>query len=113
MADLRSRKTARGSVSLYDTPQADDDISKSATAPSNWLASWSRLVVCWLLAIAVATHFHYKLPTPRARSTGTEFSEHNAMQTISYLSDTLGYRKADRIQYYDRQKDRKKRRMAS
>ena len=63
------------------------------------VVSWTRLIFYWIAAIAIATHLHYKLPSPKQHrgvdpETGvTEFSEHKAMETISYLSDTLGYRK--------------------
>ncbi|KAI9318759.1 hypothetical protein BX666DRAFT_1855668 [Dichotomocladium elegans] len=63
------------------------------------LVSWLRLLMYWALAITIATRLHYRLPAPKSHrgqnpDTGlAEFSEYNAMETISYLADTLGYRK--------------------
>lgn len=62
--------------------------------------SWSRLVLYWILAIVLGTWLHYRLPAPRAHrgpdplTNDDGFSEHNAMETIAYLSDTLGYRRS-------------------
>lgn len=61
--------------------------------------SWFALVLSTLLGISIAFHFHYKVPDPTNHlgyneKTGlSDFSEHNAIQTISHLSDTIGYRK--------------------
>ncbi|ORZ24635.1 hypothetical protein BCR42DRAFT_403350 [Absidia repens] len=72
----------------------DDLLGKRPGAGSSWL----RLIGYCLIAILLSTHLHYKLPEPKTHrgvdlKTGmTEFSERNAMETISYLSDTLGHR---------------------
>lgn len=61
--------------------------------------SWLTLIFSILLGIAVAFHFHYKLPAPANHlginpQTGlSDFSERNAVNIISHLSDTIGYRK--------------------
>lgn len=61
--------------------------------------SWLRLIAYCFIAFVLSAHLHYKLPTPKTHrgvdpETGAvEFSERNAVETISYLSDTLGYRK--------------------
>ncbi|CAO3577048.1 unnamed protein product [Absidia cylindrospora] len=60
--------------------------------------SWLRLIGYCIIAVMISTHLHYKLPAPKTHrgidpKTGlVEFSERNAIDTISYLSDTLGYR---------------------
>ncbi|KAG0163832.1 hypothetical protein DFQ28_011149 [Apophysomyces sp. BC1034] len=59
--------------------------------------SWFRFIAYCVCAMIIATHLHYRLPTPKSQrgvvhKGVSEFSEHNAMETISYLSDTLGYR---------------------
>lgn len=63
------------------------------------LGSWFTVIASALCGIALAFHFHYKVPLPANHlgyntETGlTDFSEHNAMSIISHLSDTIGYRK--------------------
>lgn len=61
--------------------------------------SWLTLILSTLLGISLAFHFHYKVPAPTNHNgynskTGlSDFSEHNAIQIVSHLSDTIGYRK--------------------
>ncbi|KAI8338731.1 hypothetical protein BC941DRAFT_460874 [Chlamydoabsidia padenii] len=65
---------------------------------SGMVWSWIRLIGYCCIAVMLSTHLHYRLPTPKTHrgvdpKTGlAEFSERNAIETISYLSDTLGYR---------------------
>ncbi|ORX49385.1 hypothetical protein DM01DRAFT_1338070 [Hesseltinella vesiculosa] len=60
--------------------------------------SWLRLLLYCGVAIYLSFQLHYKLPTPKIHhgvhpeTDQPEFSEFNAIQTISYLSDTIGYR---------------------
>ncbi|KAI8083071.1 uncharacterized protein BX664DRAFT_339762 [Halteromyces radiatus] len=92
--------TIRGKNSLDFEPtyfsKMDSDLSKRSGGGGGW--SWFQLISCCFLAILLSTHFHYKLPEPKTHrgvdpNTGlVEFSERNAIETISYLSDTLGYR---------------------
>lgn len=61
--------------------------------------SWIAMILSTFLGVAIAFHFHYKVPAPTNHlgyntETGlSDFSEHNAMKIISHLSDTIGYRK--------------------
>ncbi|KAI9266828.1 hypothetical protein BDA99DRAFT_506777 [Phascolomyces articulosus] len=95
MATLRKKIRDDSSSSLDPVSISEKAIVESSGGA---FGSWFRLLACWVFAIALATHLHYKLPEPKIHrgvdpDTGyTEFSEHNAMETISYLSDTLGYR---------------------
>lgn len=63
------------------------------------LSSWSILIFSVVCGISLAFHNHYKVPLPSNhdgfnKETGlSDFSEHNAMNIISHLSDTIGYRK--------------------
>ncbi|KAI8140930.1 hypothetical protein BJV82DRAFT_621619 [Fennellomyces sp. T-0311] len=92
MATLRKKPRDVEPVSLSEKAVIEEGTSSGA------FGSWFRLLTCWIVAIVVATHLHYKLPLPKTHrgvdpTTGiSEFSEYNAMETISYLSDTLGYR---------------------
>ncbi|KAI9497389.1 hypothetical protein BDB00DRAFT_804285 [Zychaea mexicana] len=96
MATLR--KKARDTEPLDPVSVSEKALVEEGASSGGALRSWFRLFACWVFAIAVATHLHYKLPEPKSHrgvdpTTGnTEFSEHNAMETIAYLSDTLGYR---------------------
>ncbi|KAG2227737.1 hypothetical protein INT45_004779 [Circinella minor] len=95
MATLRKKN--RDNVGLDPVSVSEKTIVEEGGAHGG-LGSWLRLLACWIFAITLATHLHYKLPEPKGHrgvdlDTGyTEFSEYNAMETISYLSDTLGYR---------------------
>jgi hypothetical protein len=62
------------------------------------LMSWFSLIASAFLGIALAFHFHYKVPAPTNHLGYNEqgvsdFSERNAINIISHLSDTIGYRK--------------------
>ncbi|KAI9261247.1 hypothetical protein EDC94DRAFT_562078 [Helicostylum pulchrum] len=73
-------------------------IGAKERTPKKITCSWAALVLSTLLGISIAFHFHYKVPDPTNHlgyneKTGlSDFSEHNAIQTISHLSDTIGYR---------------------
>ncbi|KAI9484020.1 MAG: hypothetical protein EXX96DRAFT_560529 [Benjaminiella poitrasii] len=64
----------------------------------NILLSWSIVVLSIFCGISMASYFHYKIPSPTNHlgyntKTGlSDFSENNAMNIISHLSDTIGYR---------------------
>lgn len=64
------------------------------------VTSWLTLLLSTFFGISLAFHFHYKVPAPTNhlgfnKETGlSDFSEYNAMNIISHLSDTIGYRKA-------------------
>jgi hypothetical protein len=66
---------------------------------SKILGSWFTVILSALCGIALAFHFHYKVPLPanhlgyNAETGLSDFSELNAMNIISHLSDTIGYRK--------------------
>lgn len=68
--------------------------------PKKIVTSWLTLIASTFFGIALAFHFHYKVPSPTNHlgyntETGlSDFSEHNAMNIISHLSDTIGYRKS-------------------
>lgn len=99
MATLRTRNKRDTHDDNASPLSLSDKSSRDTRARQGAATSWARLIFYWIAAIAIATHLHYKLPSPKQHrgvdpDTGvTEFSEHNAMKTISYLSDTLGYRK--------------------
>ncbi|KAI8070896.1 hypothetical protein BC940DRAFT_235259 [Gongronella butleri] len=69
-----------------------------AARRSGVLLSWLRLAVYCFTAIFFSYQLHYRVPAPKTHrgvspvSHQAEFSEYNAMSTISYLSDTIGYR---------------------
>lgn len=77
-------------------------IGAEERTPKRVLTSWLTLILSTVMGIALAYHFHYKIPAP-ANHNGyneqgvSDFSEHNAIKIISHLSDTLGYRKAMQI----------------
>ncbi|KAI8997490.1 hypothetical protein BDB01DRAFT_840777 [Pilobolus umbonatus] len=62
------------------------------------VTSWVVILISILLGASVACHFHYQIPEPANHlgfnpKTGlSDFSEHNAMEIISHLSETIGYR---------------------
>lgn len=64
--------------------------------PSKIFGSWFTMILSSLCGIALAFHFHYKVPLP-ANHHGfntegvSDFSEHNAINIISHLSNTIGY----------------------
>lgn len=99
MATLRTRNKRDTSDDNASPLSLSDKTSLDTGARQGAASSWARLIFYWIVAIAIATHLHYKLPSPKQHrgvdpDTGmTEFSEYNALETISYLSDTLGYRK--------------------
>ena len=103
MATLRKKN--RDDVGLDPVSVSEKAIVEEGGAHGGF-GSWLRLLACWTFAITLATHLHYRLPEAKGHrgvdpDTGyTEFSEHNAMETISYLSDTLGYRKFPIYYYY-------------
>ncbi|KAI8340698.1 hypothetical protein BC941DRAFT_371108 [Chlamydoabsidia padenii] len=79
-------------------PDNFSEMDKSSGKRSSVGWSWLWLIGYCLFAFLLSAHLHYKLPTPKTHlgvnpETGAvEFSERNAIETISYLSDTLGYR---------------------
>ncbi|KAF7728296.1 hypothetical protein EC973_006471 [Apophysomyces ossiformis] len=77
--------------------------SLSGPPRMNAVQSWFRFVIYCLCAIAISTYLHYRLPMPQSQRSAAQkdisgFYEDNAMETISYLSDTLGYRIVGTIQ---------------
>ncbi|CAO3631472.1 unnamed protein product [Mucor hiemalis] len=72
-------------------------IGAEERTPKRVLSSWFKLVLSIFAGISLAYYFHYKVPAP-ANHQGyndqgiSNFSEHNAMNIISHLSDTIGYR---------------------
>lgn len=67
--------------------------------PSKIFSSWFAVILSSLCGIALAFHFHYKVPLPANHhgfnSDGvSDFSEHNAINIISHLSDNIGYSKS-------------------
>ncbi|KAL0095054.1 hypothetical protein J3Q64DRAFT_1653385 [Phycomyces blakesleeanus] len=92
MATLRKKSGSSGAT-LYAS-----DVAESLTSRPGALASWFRIIVYCLLAIVIAKHLHYRLPEPKTHrginpETGlNEFSEYNAVETMAYLSETIGYR---------------------
>lgn len=67
--------------------------------PSKIFGSWFAVILSSLCGIALAFHFHYKVPLPANHhgfnSEGvSDFSEHNAVNIISHLSDNIGYSKS-------------------
>ncbi|KAI9305107.1 hypothetical protein BJ944DRAFT_162332 [Cunninghamella echinulata] len=73
-------------------------MDNNITQRSGVVWSWFKLISYSLIAIIFSCHLHYNLPDPVAhrginpKNGLSEFSERNAIETISYLSDTLGYR---------------------
>ncbi|KAI9008790.1 hypothetical protein CLU79DRAFT_800107 [Phycomyces nitens] len=74
------------------------DVAESLTSRPGALSSWFRIITYCIVAIAIAKHLHYRLPEPKTHrgvnpETGlNEFSEYNAVETMAYLSETIGYR---------------------
>lgn len=74
-------------------------MDNNITQRSGVVWSWIKLIGYCLIAIAFSCHLHYKLPEPishrgiNPKNGLAEFSERNAIETIHYLADTLGYRK--------------------
>ena len=68
-------------------------------------SSWFTVVLSSVLGIALAYHFHYQVPLP-ANHLGyneqglSDFSERNAVNIISHLSDTIGYRKSILVLFF-------------
>ncbi|KAI7903657.1 uncharacterized protein BX663DRAFT_485772 [Cokeromyces recurvatus] len=64
----------------------------------NILRSWLIVILSIFCGMSLACYFHYKIPLPTNHlgyntKTGlSDFSESNAMNIISHLSDTIGYR---------------------
>ncbi|KAI7862013.1 hypothetical protein BDF14DRAFT_1861093 [Spinellus fusiger] len=72
-------------------------VAASLTERPGALKSWTRLLVYCIVACLIARYFHYRLPAPKTHRNllppqKDEFSEYNAVETMSYLSDTIGYR---------------------
>ncbi|KAI9248658.1 hypothetical protein BY458DRAFT_464891 [Sporodiniella umbellata] len=53
--------------------------------------SWWLMILCTLSGLALSYQLHYSLPSPIDRHP-TRFSEKNAMDVITHLSETIGYR---------------------
>jgi hypothetical protein len=62
------------------------------------LRSYLLLAVYVLAAVLLGSSLHYQLPQPKShrgispQTDAAEFSEYNALETITYLGETLGYR---------------------
>ncbi|KAI8370366.1 uncharacterized protein BYT42DRAFT_582089 [Radiomyces spectabilis] len=95
MTNLRKKPTDSSQTAVY---ASFDDEKKPRVKTTGAWSSWLRLLSYCGIAFTLATYLHYRLPSPDTHrgihpTTGqTQFSEYNAMKTISYLSDTLGYR---------------------
>lgn len=63
------------------------------------LRSYLLLGTYLIAAILLGSSLHYQLPQPKTHRgisplvDAGEFSEYNAIETLTYLGDTLGYRK--------------------
>lgn len=62
------------------------------------LKSYLLLAVYVLTAVLLGSSLHYRLPQPKLHRgispqvDAAEFSEYNAVETLTYLGETLGYR---------------------
>ena len=70
----------------------------SRTSGITPLRSYLLLAVYVLSAVLLGSSLHYQLPQPKShrgispQTDAAEFSEYNALETITYLGETLGYR---------------------
>lgn len=74
-------------------------VSQFDSAPTiTPLKSYLLLAVYVISAILLGSSLHYQLPQPKTHRgispqvDAAEFSEYNAVETLTYLGETLGYR---------------------